>query len=190
MNEFLENPFKDEFSEDPTEIQDEWDEFRGELLLKEQKLAFDAYCEKSKNVYRAMKKTGIWPKNRKEAAQNQSDFHIVMYQLAVMHLKKLYDLADFMDWLKESINAAFQGKEIGESPYKEILTVNDYDQMIRMILAMRKLIDEGVTEFTPDTHRFLSEKFHMKFHDPYDEDEDSGSFLDIPDAIDEDLPWS
>lgn len=180
-----------------TEVEKEWDREREECLGETGRRIHDEWCEKSKRVYRAMKETDLWPKDEND----MRNFYLVTNILGSLQAKGFYHLVGFRDWLKETLDAAFQGKELDEdtSEFKAFASVPFasefkvfgavpfipggwifYQDFVLIISTLQKLINAGVNEFTLETIRFLEEKKEMEFPNsgvPARRDEDAIRFL-------------
>lgn len=175
-----------------TEIEKQWDRKRADLKDEKERADFDAYCEKSKEIYFVLKRIGLWPKNLDEehlrlvdpdyvCDDDLNDARAVVDVLRELYWIGQYDLAEFWDWLKKTLNAALRGEDIDYSrfelvdvtPYVKTEKTEDYPtdhynnyydeqncgDMIEKIMVIRKLVvDAGVTDVTPDSWKYLNEK--------------------------------
>lgn len=131
------------------EIEHAWRMRRRDLAVTEDEKAladFDACCEKSKEVYFALKKIGLWPKSlvpgyfqhfdpdTDPSTVNENDIMVdhddlndaraVVDILRALDQAEVYDLKAFWDWLKQSLSAALRGEEIEYSHFDTVLVVN------------------------------------------------------------------
>jgi hypothetical protein len=101
-----------------TEIEKEWEETRKKLqddpYAEKEREDFEADIEISKKIYRTMKKIGLWPKD----GNDTRNFDLVTRVFGQLEEEEIYELVEFRDWLKKTLDAAFQGKEIDEDSWE------------------------------------------------------------------------
>lgn len=146
------------------DIEKAWAEKRKNLKDLEELAEFDDDCEKSRRVYRAMKKTGLWP-DRYRVEATCSVLNDLLSQSAYYY----YDLKKFWNLLQESLNAAIQGKAWPQGPcYYDLDRISAWQHMndarwsdiLWKISIVKKLVDAGVTEFTQETPDYIQEKWN------------------------------